>query len=116
MQKLLKKYKKVLEVKDHFESSLYYFLKMYSNGCIQWDSIVIKGNTFYWNVDIGYDEVRIVNKSVTLDYFDNPTEYIKRELEVQRIAAKELAEKQKQDEINQELRLFEELKKKYENK
>lgn len=116
IQETLLKYKQILLEKNKIEKELYPYLKFYyPYGFIVWSKIT-SDNKFEWAVENSCrGEVDTEYYSVSLDYFDNPEQYIAREQELNRIAEEEQEEKERLNEIEREKELLAKLKEKYDN-
>lgn len=116
IQETLQRYKSVSIEKDSIEKELYPYLRLYCGyGDILWSKITPE-NQFEWTVEYSCRGEADTNYySVSLDYFDNPQQYIAREQELNKIAAKEKKEKERLKVIEQEKEMLAKLKEKYEN-
>lgn len=115
-KQFFRRYDKILELKDQYDDEISKYLKIYSIGWINFDSIRIKDNRIEWSVEISYHgEVETKYFSVSLDYFDNPEQYIASERELNRIAAEDEKEKERLKVIESEKEMLAKLKEKYEN-
>lgn len=116
IQEILQKYKQISLEKNKIEKELYPYLKIYyPYGDIEW-SIITHDNKFEWAVQCSCrGELYTEYFSVSLDYFDNPEQYIAREQELNRIAEEEREEKERLNEIEREKELLAKLKEKYDN-
>ena len=114
MQRIISKYRTILRAKEELESYIYPYIRQYCPyGYIIWNSIELSDHYFQWDMDSGQD--RITAHSVSLDYFDNPEQYIAREQELNRIAEEEKKEKERFRTIEQEKEMLAKLKEKYGN-
>ncbi len=116
IQETLQKYKLISIEKDRIEKELYPYLRpYYAYGDILWSNITTE-NQFEWAVERSCrGECYTEYYSVSLDYFDNPSEYMIREQELNRIVAEEKKEKERLKVIEQEKEMLAKLKEKYED-
>lgn len=114
IKRTLSKYQTILRVKEELENYIYPYIRKYCPyGYMNWNSVEISNHYFQWDMEYNYGNT--TTHSVSLDYFDNPKQYIAREKELNRIAEEEKKEKERLNKIEQEKELLAKLKEKYDN-
>lgn len=125
-KQFFRRYSKILDLKASYDIELYDYLRKYMDshsypnrrGYILDHTIAVNlKDRLVWNAEIYYGggEPEIKSFSVSLDYFDNPEQYITREQELNRIAAEEKKERERLKVIESEKEMLAKLKEKYEN-